>query len=43
MFRALGEEVLHRGPVVQVSRTTVAGPDGSTFVRERSKRTESGG
>jgi len=34
VFRALGEEVLHRGPVVQVSRATISGPDGTTYERE---------
>ncbi len=33
-FRALGEAVLHTGPVVQVARGTFAAPDGSTFERE---------
>jgi len=33
-FRSLGEEVLHRGPVVQVTRATIAGPDGTTYERE---------
>jgi ADP-ribose pyrophosphatase len=33
-FRALGEEVLHRGPVVQVARATISGPDGETYERE---------
>lgn len=33
-FRSLGEQVLHRGPVVQVTRATIAGPDGTTYERE---------
>lgn len=34
MFRALGEEVLHEGPVVRVTRATIAAPDGGTYERE---------
>ncbi len=33
-FRSLGEEVLHEGPVVRVTRATIAAPDGSTYERE---------
>ena len=33
-FRSLGEEVLHQGPVVQVTRATIAAPDGATYERE---------
>jgi 8-oxo-dGTP pyrophosphatase MutT (NUDIX family) len=33
-FRSLGEEVLHRGPVVRVTRATIAAPGGGTFERE---------
>ena len=34
MFRALGEEVVHRGPVVRVARATITGPSGETYERE---------
>jgi 8-oxo-dGTP pyrophosphatase MutT (NUDIX family) len=34
VFRALGEEVVHEGPVVRVARTTISGPDGGTHERE---------
>ena len=34
MFRALGEEVVHEGPVVRVARATISGPDGTTYERE---------
>ena len=34
MFRAVGEEVLHEGPVVRVARATISGPDGETYERE---------
>jgi nudix-type nucleoside diphosphatase (YffH/AdpP family) len=34
MFRALGEEVVHQGPVVRVTRATIEGPDGTTYERE---------
>jgi ADP-ribose pyrophosphatase len=34
VFRALGEEVLHQGPVVRVTRATIEGPDGTTYERE---------
>jgi ADP-ribose pyrophosphatase len=34
VFRAVGEEVVHQGPVVRVSRTTISAPDGSTYERE---------
>jgi 8-oxo-dGTP pyrophosphatase MutT (NUDIX family) len=34
VFRSLGEEVLHRGPVVQVTRATIGAPDGTTYERE---------
>jgi ADP-ribose pyrophosphatase len=34
VFRALGEEVVHRGPVVRVARATISGPDGETYERE---------
>jgi ADP-ribose pyrophosphatase len=34
VFRALGEEVVHQGPVVRVTRATISGPDGSTYERE---------
>jgi len=34
VFRALGEEVLHQGPVVRVTRATISGPDGATYERE---------
>jgi 8-oxo-dGTP pyrophosphatase MutT (NUDIX family) len=33
-FRALGERILHRGPVVRVAVGTFAGPGGETFERE---------
>jgi len=33
-FRALGEEVVHQGPVVRVTRATISGPDGETYERE---------
>ena len=33
-FRSVGEEVLHQGPVVQVTRATIAAPDGTTYERE---------
>jgi ADP-ribose pyrophosphatase len=33
-FRSLGEQVLHRGPVVRVTSATIAAPDGSTHERE---------
>ncbi len=34
MFRALGEDVLHQGPVVRVARATISGPGGTTYERE---------
>ena len=34
MFRAIGEETVHEGPVVRVARTTVRAPDGGTYERE---------
>ena len=34
MFRAIGEETVHQGPVVRVTRTTVRAPDGGTYERE---------
>ena len=34
MFRVLGEELLHEGPVVRVTRATISGPDGATHERE---------
>jgi ADP-ribose pyrophosphatase len=34
VFRALGEDVLHQGPVVRVARATISGPDGTTYERE---------
>ena len=34
MFRALGEEVVHQGPVVRVTRAAIEGPDGATYERE---------
>lgn len=33
-FRALGDELVHQGPVVQVYRGRFAGPDGAEFDRE---------
>ncbi|MBA2624219.1 MAG: NUDIX hydrolase [Acidimicrobiia bacterium] len=33
-FRALGEEIVHRGPVVTVYRGRFSGPDGEDFERE---------
>jgi 8-oxo-dGTP pyrophosphatase MutT (NUDIX family) len=34
VFRAVGEETVHQGPVVRVTRTTVRAPDGGTYERE---------
>ena len=34
MFRAVGEETVHQGPVVRVARATISGPDGATYDRE---------
>jgi 8-oxo-dGTP pyrophosphatase MutT (NUDIX family) len=34
VFRTLGEEVVHEGPVVRVARATISGPDGTTYERE---------
>jgi ADP-ribose pyrophosphatase len=34
VFRFLGEEVLHEGPVVRVARATIGGPDGAPYERE---------
>ncbi len=34
MFEAVGEVVLHEGPVVRVARATISGPDGETYERE---------
>jgi ADP-ribose pyrophosphatase len=34
VFRAVGEEIVHEGPVVRVARSTISGPDGGTYERE---------
>jgi ADP-ribose pyrophosphatase len=34
VFRAVGEETIHQGPVVRVARATISGPDGATYDRE---------
>jgi ADP-ribose pyrophosphatase len=34
VFRAVGEETVHQGPVVRVTRATISAPDGGTYDRE---------